>query len=75
MPNLNNKVARLTSVHQRFDTRIFIKMCSSLVANGYDVTLVVADGKNDEINITPSLYTLILLIAYLCAICLITNLL
>lgn len=44
----NQKVAHLTSVHPRFDTRIFIKMCSSLASEGYDVSLVVADGKGNE---------------------------
>ena len=42
------KILHLTSVHSRNDTRIFIKQCRSLVARGYDVTLVVADGKGDE---------------------------
>lgn len=42
------KIAHLTSVHPRNDTRIFIKQCRSLAAHGYDVTLVVADGKGDE---------------------------
>jgi glycosyltransferase involved in cell wall biosynthesis len=35
-------------VHSRYDTRIFVKQCSSLAANGYEVFLVVADGKGDE---------------------------
>jgi len=43
------KIAHLTSVHPRYDTRIFIKMCSSLAAQ-YDVFLVVADGLGDEIK-------------------------
>ncbi|HOF54848.1 MAG TPA: glycosyltransferase family 4 protein [Prolixibacteraceae bacterium] len=42
------KIAHLTSVHQRFDTRIFLKQCKSLSRKGWDVSLVVADGKNDE---------------------------
>jgi glycosyltransferase involved in cell wall biosynthesis len=42
------KVAHLTSVHPRYDTRIFLKECRSLAANGYDVSLVVADGQGDE---------------------------
>lgn len=42
------KVVHMTSAHARFDTRIFIKMCSSLVQHGYDVSLVVADGLGDE---------------------------
>lgn len=41
-------IAHLTSVHPRYDTRIFLKECTSLVANGYQVSLVVADGKGDE---------------------------
>ena len=45
-----NKVVHLTSVHPRYDTRIFLKMCSSLAGKGYDVSLVVADGKGDEVN-------------------------
>lgn len=43
------RVAHLTSVHPRYDTRIFVKQCRSLAANGYSVTLVVADGKGDEL--------------------------
>lgn len=43
------KIAHLTSVHTRYDTRIFIKMCSSLASSkNYNVSLVVADGKGDE---------------------------
>ena len=41
-------ITHLTSVHPRFDTRIFHKMCRSLVNHGYSVNLVVADGKGDE---------------------------
>lgn len=42
------RVAHLTSAHPRNDTRIFIKQCRTLAAQGYDVTLVVADGQGDE---------------------------
>ena len=43
-----NKICHLTSVHQRYDTRIFLKECQSLVNVGYEVTLIVADGKGNE---------------------------
>lgn len=42
------RVVHLTSVHPRYDTRIFLKECRSLAAAGHDVTLVVADGKGSE---------------------------
>ncbi|NLX29022.1 MAG: glycosyltransferase family 4 protein [Bacteroidales bacterium] len=42
------KVAHLTSVHFRYDTRIFLKQCKSLSEHGFEVTLVVADGEGDE---------------------------
>ncbi len=38
----------MTSVHARYDIRIFHKECVSLAKAGYDVTLIVADGKGDE---------------------------
>lgn len=43
-----NRVAHLTSVHSRVDTRIFLKECTSLSRHGYLVSLIVADGKGDE---------------------------
>jgi len=42
------RIVHLTSAHPRDDIRIFIKQCRTLAAHGYDVTLVVADGKGDE---------------------------
>ncbi|MCG3672269.1 glycosyltransferase family 4 protein [Aliarcobacter butzleri] len=43
------KIVHLTSAHPRYDTRIFLKMCSSLVKNeNYKVSLIVADGKGNE---------------------------
>ncbi len=42
------RVVHLTSAHPRYDVRIFLKQCISLAAQGYSVTLVVADGKGDE---------------------------
>jgi len=41
-------ITHLTSAHARYDTRIFLKECSSLAAHGHQVTLIVADGKGDE---------------------------
>lgn len=41
------KVAHLTSVHPRYDARIFLKMCCSL-AKKYSVYLLVADGLGNE---------------------------
>jgi len=42
------KVTHITSAHPRNDIRIFIKECSSLAQKGYEVSLVVADGKGSE---------------------------
>ncbi|WP_417328165.1 glycosyltransferase family 4 protein [Halarcobacter sp.] len=43
------KITHLTSAHSRYDTRIFLKMCRSLVKNNnYKISLVVADGKGNE---------------------------
>jgi glycosyltransferase involved in cell wall biosynthesis len=42
------RIASLTSVHPRFDSRIFLKQCKSLVNTGHEVTLIVADSKGDE---------------------------
>ena len=40
-------ITHLTSVHPRYDTRIFFKECKSL-AKCYQVNLIVADSKGDE---------------------------
>ncbi|WP_158859870.1 glycosyltransferase [Lunatibacter salilacus] len=42
------KIAHLTSVHSRYDNRILIKQCVSLKNAGYDVNLIVADGKGPQ---------------------------
>lgn len=48
-------IAHLTSVHPRYDTRIFLKQCRSLANIGYNTNLVVADGfgyeKKDGVSI------------------------
>jgi glycosyltransferase involved in cell wall biosynthesis len=43
------KVVHITSAHPRCDVRIFYKQCQSLSSNGYDVCMIVADGKGDEV--------------------------
>lgn len=44
------KAVHLTSVHYRYDTRIFLKECCSLSSGGNDVSLIVADGQGDEVR-------------------------
>lgn len=44
------KVAHITSVHPRFDIRIFHKECKTLANNGHEVFLVVADGKGSQVD-------------------------
>ena len=46
---MKGKICHITSVHTRYDTRIFYKECVSLQKNGFGVTLLVCDEKNDEI--------------------------
>ena len=41
------KICHITTVHPRFDVRIFHKECKSL-SKIYNVTLLVADGQGDE---------------------------
>jgi glycosyltransferase involved in cell wall biosynthesis len=48
---MQTKIAHLTSAHSRYDTRIYLKICSSLAKNkNFFVSLVVADGKSDEVK-------------------------
>lgn len=44
------KIYHITTVHSRFDTRIFHKMCVSAVSSGYSVKLFVSDGLGNEKN-------------------------
>lgn len=50
------KIAHLTSAHTRYDTRIFLKECTSLAHHGYTVSLVVADSKGDEVKNGVAIY-------------------
>lgn len=45
-----SRVFVVTSVHGRYDIRIFLKQCRSIFSYGYDVTLVVQDGRGNEIR-------------------------
>ena len=38
----------ITSVHPRHDIRIYHKECLSLSRSGYEITLLVADGKGTK---------------------------
>ena len=48
-PTMQIKICHITTVHPRYDVRIFIKECKSLAKKYEDVNLIVADGKGDEI--------------------------
>ena len=51
------RICHMTCVHKnRYDTRIFQKECRGLAANGYDVSLIVADGKGDEVKDGVKIY-------------------
>ena len=45
-----NRVCHVTSVHPRYDVRIFLKECVSLAKAGYEVTLLCADNLPAEIR-------------------------
>ena len=44
------KICHVTTVHGRYDSRIFYKECKSLEKKGYDVTMIVSDKYEDEIK-------------------------
>ena len=46
----------MTSVHTRFDVRMFLKQCRSLTKAGYRVSLIVADGQGDEMKDGVAIY-------------------
>lgn len=54
--NNYHTLAHLTSAHSRYDTRIFLKECTSLASHGYTTSLIVADGKGDEHKNGVSIY-------------------
>lgn len=50
------KVTHISTVHKPFDTRIFVKECSSLAKLGFDVSLLVPIGKpevRNQVKILP----------------------
>lgn len=49
-------IAHLTSVHSRYDTRIFAKMCCSLAKRGFKINLIVSDGNGNEIKDRISIF-------------------
>jgi glycosyltransferase involved in cell wall biosynthesis len=50
MNNTSPKICHFTSVHPRFDSRIYYKQLKSLKKLTNDVCLVVADGKGNELT-------------------------
>jgi hypothetical protein len=46
--DMSRRICQITTVHIRKDGRIFHKECVSLAEQGYDVTLLVNDGRGDE---------------------------
>ncbi len=54
---MKTRITHLTSAHPRFDTRIFIKQCSSLAkVQDYEVNLIVADSLADELKNNVNIY-------------------
>ena len=41
-------ICHLSTVHGRYDTRIFKKQCRSLSEAGYNVSFIVTDGGSNE---------------------------
>lgn len=47
---MRKTIAHLTTMHARDEVRIFLKECTSLKSEGYDVNLIVADGRGSDIK-------------------------
>jgi hypothetical protein len=45
-----HKIIHLTSVHGRHEIRTFLKECISLARHGYDVSIIIADGKGMKLK-------------------------
>jgi glycosyltransferase involved in cell wall biosynthesis len=52
------RVCHLTTAHPRFDNRIFAKECISLSKAGFEVILLVGDGKGSAIESGVNIYDL-----------------
>lgn len=46
---MDKKICHITSAHERYDDRIFLKQCKSIAKTGYNVVLFVNDTKDDEV--------------------------
>ena len=57
MHKMNRTITHLTSVHPRYDTRVFLRECCSLAkVEEYSVSLIVADNLGDELKNDVSIY-------------------
>lgn len=45
---MRHKIAHVSTVHSRSDTRIFLKECRAAAQAGFETSLVIADGGGDE---------------------------
>lgn len=50
-------VCHISSVHSRYDVRIFVKQCATLSKSGYRVNFIVADGLDDEVKDGVNIYS------------------
>ena len=54
---MNKYICHITSAHRRYDIRIFVKECATLVKAGCTVSLIVADDLADEIKDGVAIYS------------------